>query len=197
LLIQVLTSGNSVRVFFAIWPEGAIRNQLYSLSERLEAACSGRKMRTENIHLTLVFLGEIRASQLDMLRSAANTVREQSFDFIVDRAGYWKHSRLVYATAGEVPQRLIRLVDLLKAHMSANGHSFENRTFKPHITLVRKVRLNFLPNSLLYLDKPIIWPVNDWVLVKSEQASDRTVYTPIGRWALISLKDKYSFPSVL
>ena len=185
MLIKVLTSGKSVRVFFAIWPEEAIRNRLCSLSERLGVACSGRRMIAENIHLTLVFLGEIRASQLDMLRSAANTVREQSFDFIVDRAGYWKYSRLVYATAGEVPQRLIRLVDLLKAHMSANGLSFENKTFKPHITLVRKVSLNFLPYSLRYLDKPIIWPVNDWVLVKSEQASDRTVYTPIGRWALI------------
>ena len=162
------------------------RRQLCGLSERLEVACSGRRMRAEGIHLTLVFLGEMRASQLDMLRFAANTVRGQSFDLIVDRISYWKFNRLVYATAGEVPPRLLKLVDSLKALMSANGFSFDNRTFRPHITLVRKVSLNFLPKSLHYLDIPIIWPVNDWVLVKSEQARDRTVYTPIGRWALTS-----------
>ncbi len=186
MLKQVLTSGRSVRVFFAIWPEEAIRRQLCGLSEKLAVASSGRMMREESIHLTLVFLGEVRSSQLDMLRSAANIVKEQSFDFIVDRVSYWKYNRLVYATAGEVPQRLLKLVDSLKALMSANGFLFGNRTFRPHITLVRKVGLNCLPKSLHYLDTPIIWPVNDWVLVKSEQASDRTVYTPIGRWALIS-----------
>ena len=70
--------------------------------------------------------------------------------------------------------------------MSANGFSFDNITFMPHMTLVRKVGLNLLPKSLRYLDTLIIWPVNDWVLVKLEQASDRTVYTPIGRLALTS-----------
>jgi len=83
-----------------------------------------------------------------------------------------------------VPPRLLKLVDSLKALMSANAFSFNSRTFKPHITLVRRVSFNFLPKPLFYPDIPIVWPVNDWVLVKSEQASDRTIYTPIGRWAL-------------
>ena len=143
-------------------------------------------MRAEDMHLTLVFLGEMKASQLDILRFAANTVREQSFNFIVDRISYWKFNRMVYATAGEVPPRLLKLVDSLKAIMATNGFSFDSRTFRPHITLVRNISLNFLPKPLHYPDIPIIWPVNDWFLVKSEQASDRTVYTPIGRWALTS-----------
>ena len=36
------------------------------------------------------------------------------------------------------------------------------------------------------LVEPIAWPVSEWILVKSEQASDRSVYTPIGRWPLVS-----------
>ena len=181
----MFTSGKNIRVFFAIWPEEKIREQLCSLPEKLELACCGRRVRAENVHLTLLFLGEIRANQLNMLCSAANKVREQSFDFIVDSVGYWKFNRLIYATAGEVPQRLLRLVHSLKVQMPTIV-SFENRIFKPHITLVRKCNLNFLPKSLHYLDAPIIWPVKDWILVKSEKVRDRIVYTPINRWALLS-----------
>lgn len=90
---------------------------------------------------------------------------------------------MVYTTAEEVSPKLLKLVDFLKVLMPVDEFSFDNRTFRPHITLVRKVSLNFLPKPLHHLDILIIWPVNDWVLVKSEQASDRTVYIPNGRWA--------------
>lgn len=163
-----------------------VRRKLCSLSEKLEVACSGRKVRAESIHLTLVFLGDMKASQLDTICLAANTVSGKDFDFIIDSIRYWKFNRLVYATAGESPQELLNLVNSLKVAMSANGVSFDNRAFRTHITLVRKAGFHFLPESLCYLDIPILLPVREWILVKSEQVSDRSVYTPIGRWLLTS-----------
>ena len=185
-LKQIRTSGEPIRVFFAIWPKEAVWRQLCDLSEKLELVCGGRRTRTESIHLTLIFLGEMETSQLHTLCLAANTVRGQVFNFIVEGIRYWKLNRLVYAETGETPLELFDLVGSLKNTLSAYGFSFDHRTFTPHITLVRKVQRHVLPMSLIHLVEPIVWPVNEYILVKSEQASDRSVYTPIGRWSLES-----------
>lgn len=185
-LRQIQTSGRSVRVFFAIWPKDAVWRQLCGLSEKLELVCGGRRTRAESIHLTLIFLGEMGTSQLDALCLAANTVKGRAFNFIVDGIRYWKFNRVVYAGAGEVPLELFNLVGSLKDALSTNGFSFDHKAFTPHITLVRKVQPHVLPKSLKSLAEPIVWPVSEWILVKSEQVSDRSVYTPIGHWPLVS-----------
>jgi 2'-5' RNA ligase len=185
-LKQIWTSGKSIRVFFAIWPKEAVWRQLYDLSEKVELVCGGRRTRAESIHLTLIFLGEMEISQLHALCLAAKTVRGQVFNFIVEGIRYWKLNRLVYAETGEVPLELFDLVDSLKNTLSAYGISFDHRAFTPHITLVRKAQRHVLPKSLIHLVEPIVWPVNEYILVKSEQASNRSVYTPIGRWPLES-----------
>ena len=185
-LKQIRTSGEPIRVFFAIWPKEAVWRQLCDLSEKLELVCGGRRTRAESIHLTLIFLGEMETSQLDALCLAANTVKGRAFNFIVEGVRYWKFNRVVYAGTGEVPLELFDLVDSLQDTLSANGFSFDHRAFTPHITLVRKVQRYVLPKPLISLVEPIVWPVSEWILVKSEQASDRSVYTPIGRWPLVS-----------
>ncbi len=185
-LRQIQTLGRSMRVFFAIWPKDAAWRQLCDLSEKLELVCGGRRTRAESIHLTLIFLGEMETSQLDALCLAANTVKGRAFNFIVEGVRYWKFNRVVYAGTGEVPLELFDLVDSLQDTLSANGFSFDHRAFTPHITLVRKVQRYVLPKPLISLVEPIVWPVSEWILVKSEQASDRSVYTPIGRWPLVS-----------
>ena len=123
---------------------------------------------------------------MDALCLAANTVNGRAFNFIVDGIRYWKFNRVVYAGAGEVPLELFNLVGSSKDALFANGFSFDHRAFTPHITLVRKVQPHVLPKSLKSLAEPIVWPVSEWILVKSEQVSDRSVYTPIGHWPLVS-----------
>lgn len=185
-LKQIWASGKPIRVFFAIWPKEAVWRQLYDLSEKVELVCGGRRTRAESIHLTLIFLGEMEINQLHALCLAAKTARGQVFNFIVEGIRYWKLNRLVCAETGEVPPELFDLVDSLKNTLSAYGISFDHRAFTPHITLVRKAQRHVLPKSLIHLVEPIVWPVNEYILVKSEQASNRSVYTPIGRWSLES-----------
>ena len=59
----------TIRVFFAIWPDDVAQTKLAGLAEQLrgESLCSGRKTKAENIHLTLVFVGEVDASKLEAL----------------------------------------------------------------------------------------------------------------------------------
>ena len=182
----------TVRVFFAIWPDAAAQRQLAELAERLEADCDGRKVRAENIHLTLVFLGEVSINRLDALCQAANEVQGtgvRAFDFAVEEVRYWKHNRIAYAGTAKVPQGLLDLVNALQSALSAAGFTFDQQaSYVPHITLVRKARCPApsieLRTGLPELTQPIVWPVREWVLVKSGQANGRSGYTPIGRWPL-------------
>ncbi|ARO88718.1 RNA 2',3'-cyclic phosphodiesterase [Nitrosospira lacus] len=175
----------TLRVFFAIWPGDVARVQLSGLAEQLrgKSFCSGRKTKTENIHLTLVFVGEVGASKLDALYRVADEIKDSgmsAFDFVVEKIRYWKRNRIVYATTGGIPPELTGLVSTLECALSTAGFVLEQRTYKPHITLMRDALCQTLPE----LAEPIAWQVREWMLVKSEQTSGGSVYTPIGRWPL-------------
>ncbi len=181
----------TIRVFFAIWPDAVAKRQLDELAERLEAVCEGRKVRAENIHLTLVFLGEVSIDRLDALCLAASEAQGtglRAFDFAVEEIRYWKHNRIAYAGTARIPHELLDLVGALRSALSSAGFSFDHQAYVPHITLVRKARCPApsieLRTGLPELVQPVAWPVREWVLVKSEQASGGLVYIPIGRWPL-------------
>jgi len=55
-------------MFFALWPDDAVRAQLAHWSRELHAVCGGRPTRVENLHLTLAFLGGVedaRAAEVE------------------------------------------------------------------------------------------------------------------------------------
>lgn len=174
----------TARVFFALWPDQRAQQQLGELAQRLQSACGGRRTRTETIHLTLVFLGEVAISRLDGLRLAADAVvksKASGFDWVLDEIRYWKHNRIAWAGTSKIPQELLDLVNALQNSLTAAGFAFDQQAYVPHITLLRKAGCHDLPE----LAEPIAWRAREWVLVKSEPASDGSVYIPIGRWPLM------------
>ena len=173
----------TARVFFALWPDQLAQEQLGEMAQRLQSVGGGRRTRTETIHLTLVFLGEVASSRLDALRLAADAIesnRARGFDLVIDEIRYWKHNRIAWAGARKIPQELLALVNALQNSLATAGFAFDKQAYVPHITLVRKARCHELPD----LAEPIVWRAREWVLVQSEPASDGSVYTPIGRWTL-------------
>ncbi|HEU4853730.1 MAG TPA: RNA 2',3'-cyclic phosphodiesterase [Nitrosospira sp.] len=178
-----LVRQKAVRLFFAIWPDKEACMQLGQLTGRLASFCEGRKTKAENIHLTLVFVGEVDASQVDALCQAADEIEGhgvKAFDLVIERICVWKRKNIVYAEIGEIPQPLIDLVEALQSRLSLAGFSLEERPYKPHITLMRNASCKTLPD----LAEPMVWRAREWVLVKSHRTSDGSVYTPIGRWSL-------------
>jgi 2'-5' RNA ligase len=177
----------TARVFFAIWPDGKVQKQLSDAVKRLqlEPLCGGRKTKAENIHLTLVFVGEVNTGKLEALCQIGAGIRDsgaRAFDLVVEKIGYWKHNNIVYAAITSIPRELTDLVAALQDALSAAGFPLEQRTYKPHITLMRNASCQTLPE----LAEPIAWRVREWMLVKSEQTSGGSNYVPFGRWSLDS-----------
>lgn len=179
------SAGRAYRIFFAIWPDNDAQKQLAGLAKqlRLESLCGGRKIKAENIHLTLVFVGKVYPHRLKALYEAGDRINQSSspaFDLVIDEIRYWKHNHIVYLAPAKVPHELVNLVSALRDEISAAGFSLEQRAYAPHITLMRNAFCQPLPE----LAEPIAWRVREWMLVKSEQTSNGSVYTPVGRWSL-------------
>jgi 2'-5' RNA ligase len=167
------------RVFFALWPDASVRDALDRTARMLHRSCGGRVMRRENVHLTLVFIGDIAVERLDELKSVAGAVAGRSFEFVLDQLGYWRHNRIVWAAPQSVPGPLREIVAALESGLKQAGYGFDRRPYAPHLTLLRNARE---PRVLPALDVP--WPVSDFALVQSVRDEHGSRYQVIASWPL-------------
>lgn len=171
----------TIRVFFAIKPDGAALKQLSHLAKQLASSCGGQNTRQANIHLTLVYLGEIAIDRLAALRAAAKFVTATTFNLSFDEIRHWKHNQIIYASTKKFTPELLTLVNNLQNTLSISGFTFDSRTYKPHITLARKVKpVQMLPD----LATPISWRVAEWFLIQSKQTGHGIKYISLDCWAL-------------
>ncbi len=152
-----------MRLFFALWPDDAVRLQLAHWSRELRAACGGRPTRKENLHLTLAFLGSVDDERVAEVERAANEVAPRVVSLVLDLAGYWKHNRIAWAGASTVPAGLDAFVAELRSALARAHIAFDPKGFVSHVTLLREARE---PEAMPALD-PIEWQLDGFALVQS------------------------------
>ncbi|MGB9093887.1 MAG: RNA 2',3'-cyclic phosphodiesterase [Gallionella sp.] len=175
------TGNPKAKVFFALWPTAAERDRLAAWQKPLQRLCGGRAMRSEMLHNTLVFIGNVEQARLEALQLAAQEVSGQRFELCFDAAHYWKHNHIVYAAPGEIPQQLAQLVDALEQRLSVHGFNFDPRQYKPHVTLLRNARWT---GAALPKMKLACWQAADFALVQSAQQQGEPHYRVLARFPL-------------
>jgi 2'-5' RNA ligase len=170
-----------VKVFFALWPTAAERDQLAVWQQPLQQLCGGRAMRSENLHNTLVFIGHIEQTRLEALQLAAQEASGKTFDLCFDTAHYWGHNHIVYATPGTVPRHLEQLVVALEQRLKAHRFNFDQRKYKPHVTLLRNAHWTDAPLPVML---PVRWQIKDFALVQSIQKDGLASYQVLARLPL-------------
>lgn len=177
----------TVRLFFALWPDAGVRRALDQAGSKLHAICDGRRMRAPNVHLTLVFLGNVALARLDELRALAGCVSGSPFSIKLDHLGWWRHNRVAWAAPQETPEALLGLVSRLQERLRNAGFVFDDRpVFAPHVTLLRNARCAGLEMPSLM---PLEWAADAFVLVKSATTDAGAAYEVIGRWGLSEEND--------
>lgn len=124
-----------LRSFLAIdLPEG-LRLQLGAVQQQLPM---GRLVRGENLHLTLVFLGDVEVELLQELDEALSGVTIDPFELTLRGLGVFGGAkpRSVYAAVAECPS-LKDLQARLERVARQVGIQVERRRFMPHVTLAR------------------------------------------------------------
>jgi 2'-5' RNA ligase len=173
---QMEGAAETVRLFFALWPGSDLQAQLAAWAK--QAAGRGRAMRREKLHLTLAFLGATDAARVPDLITLAAGVPVTPIRLPLDRAGYWKHNRIIWCGAGEEPLALAALVADLRARLDAAGVRYDPKPFVSHLTLVRDA--SGLPAAPAWI--PLVWEATDFALVSSTRVEGRVTYQVMRRF---------------
>lgn len=179
-----------MRLFFALWPSLAAAEQLAVAAAEAAARFGGRATRVETLHLTLAFLGEVADERVPHLCELAAGLPIPAFTLRIDQPGYWRRNRLFWAGCRDVPAPLKTLAVELSARLGAAGFIVSNgeRSFTPHVTLVRKVP-EIDQSMVLPAIEPVEWQCSDFVLVRSLLSDSGPSYEPLARFALSEDQD--------
>lgn len=176
----------TARVFFGLWPSPELAGQLTAIAEAAAGQFGGRPTRLDTIHLTLAFLGDIPETQLPTLCDVARRVAFRPFELSIDQVGFWPRQRLLWAGCHASLPALADLVadlreGLIQAGFSAYDHE---RTFIPHVTLVRKIPASSAADITHRLPHvaPLRWPCQAFVLVRSQLAVSGSRYQTVARF---------------
>jgi 2'-5' RNA ligase len=174
-----------LRLFIAVNCDDETKKRLLSVRDKIKSqSLKGNFSRPENLHLTLVFLGETPEEQVPAICSAVKEAippPAAPFTLAFSQTGCFTHSgkELWWIGAGNSGPSLDILKNIrqrIAGGLSAAGVAFDNRPFNPHITLGREIKHNA---PIVIPRQEITYPVNRISLMKSERSGGAPVYTEI------------------
>jgi 2'-5' RNA ligase len=171
------TSDSPVRLFFALWPDADTVRVLTQWADRAQAACGGRIMRPDTLHLTLGFLGETSPELVPPLVRETRARRIKPGIVTLSRFGAFPRPRIVWAgpagngqpDAEQADEGTVRLTDEhleLWDWVRSLHPARPEAHFRPHVTLLRNADTREVPAPP---HAPISWRYDRYVLVASTQ----------------------------
>ena len=123
-----------MRLFIAIPMEGEVKNALRAAQNELRRrGVEGNYTRPENLHLTLAFIGEY--PDPDAVTEALAALSFRPFTLRLDALGSFGE---LWWAGLDAPEELDRLVSRIRRALSEKDIPFDRKSFRPHITLIRK-----------------------------------------------------------
>ena len=126
-----------MRLFVGISLADAVHGELAAVAARLRArAESLRWTAPESWHITLQFLGEVRADKYECVAARLGEVRAAPVPVRLGALGTFDRAGIVHV-AVEVTEELALLQQRVMAATAQCGFAPDTRPFHPHITLAR------------------------------------------------------------
>ena len=177
-----------MRAFIAIELPDEIKAALRETQQKLrQSGLKARWVRTENIHLTLKFIGEIAPQKVEAISAAMKAVTDRHAPFTLSAAALGvfpglKKARVLWAGLSEEVAELIALQRELDTALGDCGFEPEKRPFRGHLTLARfrgRVDPGKLQTSLSELGGVQFgqWTVDRLVLFESDLRPSGPIYT--------------------
>jgi len=160
-----------------------VQSGLHEVARQYERECGGRAVPERNIHLTLAFLGNVERAGLGRIEACAAAPRGQACDLVIDRVGYWRHNRILWAGIEKCPAAFPALAAALASALRTLGYRLDSRAYVPHVTLLRDARRAPAHSAIPAIE----WPVYDYALVESVPRGQGRVYEVLKRWPLANV----------
>ena len=178
-----------MRLFVAICLPPAAKAALDRGIAALRQQGRGTFTRTENLHLTLAFIGETTRG-----KDAARALREvQAPAFSLTLTGCGCFGNLIWAGA-ELTQELEQLQVQVTRALERTDFALDTKAFRPHLTLCRR----FVPETRLdrrALEQALgttTFPVDEIHLMNSERLNGKLTYTSIFTQPLLPGQEEHT-----
>lgn len=172
-----------MRLFIAINFSGEVKQKLVEIQEGFRInSLRGNFSTYENLHLTLVFLGEVAGNRIAAVRKAMDNAEFSPFRLNIRGVGSFSRDGGDILWAGiDADRNLTGLQSRLCSQIALTGFEVEKRSFKPHLTLAREVRLypDFDRAAFSRGVGAISTEVSKISLMKSERLGGKLTYTEI------------------
>ena len=174
-----------MRCFIGIdLPNVAIK-EIQKIQKKLEPNFTGRLTSSENLHLTLKFLGEIEEDAINDVKKRLPSITHPPFELTLKDVGVFsqKFIKIIWVKVSDVP--LQPLVD----NCLKDIFKLENR-FMGHITIARVRSLADKKSFLQLINATTVnevsFMVKDFYLKESILTPDGPIYKNIDRYKLLS-----------
>jgi len=173
------------RLFISVNCDNKIKNQFLSVQEKIKTqSVKGNFTLPENLHLTLVFMGETPADKIRIISSVIDTAMKPPiapFTLTFSTVGCFKHSNKelwwIGTDCNDMHLDILKTIrQRIAKELFSKGINFDNRPFNPHITLGREIKHE---SPIIIPNQKIIFPVNRISLMKSERINGILTYTEI------------------
>lgn len=175
---------DSLRLFFALWPEPALQAAIRRRTRDAVRHAGGRPVPSQNLHATLVFLGTQPASRLAEIMDAAASIEPIAGELRLSRLGTFPRSRVLWLGPERTPPRLAAGVRRLRRALAAAEVRCDVAPFRAHVTLARKIGA-VQPAPV----KPLTWHYRGISLIASETSPRGSRYHTVAQWPAVRLTD--------
>ena len=170
-----------IRLFIAINFNEEVKAQINQIIDRVKSnSVHGRFVSEENIHLTLEFLGEVQEHRIGLIREIMDGLEFEPFTLGLTKIGCFRRPEgKIYWLGVEDCHTLYEIQKALRQSLIEKGFKLENREYRPHITLGRKVILKegFNAGELDDIAGRIKIGVNRIDLMKSDFINRKPMYS--------------------
>lgn len=173
-----------MKLFIALTFDELTTARMTTIQQQLsEELSQSDAMRPENLHLTLVFIGNVDEEDVFAIEDALDTVRSSTqFSLTFD------HVQAHEETTWLVPRQcdaLSRLQAEIERTLRELGLELEGRPFAPHVTLFRNATpadsASNAANEALASD-PIVASITSFSLMESRTEQGKLVYESLCEW---------------
>lgn len=132
-----------MRLFIALNFSDKVKEQVKDIINKGKLnSIQGKFVNEEYMHLTVEFLGEIPNGKVDMIKDVMDDLEFEPFTLKLNEIGYFKRREgNIYWLGIEKHDALLNIHDELHQKLIEQGFELEDREYKPHLTIGRKVKL--------------------------------------------------------